>query len=195
MRKLLSALVLLLGCVMHISAAVAYDGCPDFSDLNASYVEPFASGEGDVLVYGRHTLMTKSGWDQQTARQLNVLPDGETWSVKLGNENAGSQQESLSYLFTPDKENPFLRVKYAVVLQNPNHPKEDQPYFSVSITDEDGNPLTVNASYEVYAQEGLDGFNECTLKDCSVLWRDLPAVVLDLSPILNSLFTVAGLKR
>lgn len=197
MRKLFIAWCLLFLAV-RLSASTAYNGCPDFSNLYGDYVEAFTKKysywsreeAGDSIVPGRHTLITEAGTDIITDNSLNVLPEGETWSVKLGNEQVGAEGEGITYQFIPDEENPILLVRYAIVLEDPGHKTEAQPYFSVSITDADGVPLTKNASYEVYAQPGLEGFNETSYHWSSVLWRDWTSILLDLRQYVGKVIKV-----
>lgn len=187
MKKLLAALCLLPLGVGSLDAAKVYDGYPDLTNLSASCVDPYASGVGNVIVEGRHTVITKQGTDPRTGGQLKLLPEGFDRVVKLGNELAGTENESLTYCFRPSYEKPLLRVKFAVVFENPDHLLAQQPYFSISITDSVGKPLAQKATYEVYAREDLvdNGFKEYVEGSSIVLWRDWSEVAVDLSQYIG----------
>lgn len=180
MKKLIAALCLLSLGLGNLFATTAFMGCPDFTDLTASYVEPFASGVGKALVKGRHTVISEQGTDPRTGDQLQLLPEGVDKVVKLGNELAGTENESLTYHFKPSFENHLLMVKFAVVFENPDHSIAEQPYFSISITDTAGRQLAKTLSYEVYAKDGLKDFNEYVDGASRVLWRDWTDVLVDL---------------
>lgn len=181
MRSFFRTLCLFLFGLYGLYANAAYKGCPDFTNLNATYVDAYASGYGNVVVNGRHTVIDYQGLDQRTGSKLNLIPDGCDKVVRLGDNNVGAQSESISYLIQPTAEECMMKLRYAVVFENPSHRLEDQPYFSVSVTDKDGNVLPNTIAYYVYAKSGLQGFQEYVNGDCRVMWRDWTDVILDLS--------------
>ncbi len=62
-------------------------------------------------------------------------------SLKLGNQNHGETFNAASieqtFLVTPANTN--LTYNYAIVLQNPNHPYSEQPFFQIELFDPNGN--------------------------------------------------------
>jgi len=66
-----------------------------------------------------------------------VCPNGSGYSIRLGNNLAGTQAEGISYQFTiPANQNVYsLIYHYAVVFQDPNHRPEEQPRMETEITD------------------------------------------------------------
>lgn len=67
------------------------------------------------------------------------MPNGEKASVKLGNSSTGAEAESISYdYFVDTTQFDMLTLKYAVVLQNPDHTLENQPRFTLEILDSSG---------------------------------------------------------
>lgn len=50
-------------------------------------------------------------------------------TVKLGNNGTGAQADGMSYLLNVPADRPefTLTYQYAVVLEDPNHPLEEQP--------------------------------------------------------------------
>lgn len=181
MNRLFCALLLFLWGILPLWAVTASDVCPDFANLRASYVEPYASGMGNVLVTGRHTVITKQGTDPRTGGKLKLLPEGVDKVIRLGDEFGGTQNESLSYHVIPSRDANLFRIKFAVVFENPNHILKEQPYFSISVTDAKGNLLPKTFSYNVYANNELKGFEEYNSGKTSIMWRDWTDVVVDLT--------------
>ncbi len=181
MKKIFTTLGLLLLGLGRLYASNEYAECPDFTDLTASYVEPYASGEGKTLVNGRHTVITEQGTDPRTGNMLRLLPDGVDKVIRLGDELAGSQKESLTYHVKPKIGATMFMVKFAVVFENPDHITREQPYFSITTTDSNGNLLPNTFSYAVYAQDSLPNFKEYIQGNSRVLWQDWTDGIIDLS--------------
>lgn len=181
MKRIFASLLLLVWGAHSLWAATATKTCPDFTDLSAGYVEPYASRFGNVLVEGRHTVITTQGTDPRTGGKLHLLPDGVKQVVRLGDELGGNQNESLTYHVNPSWDANLFLVKFAVVFENPNHIQIEQPYFSISVKDAKGNVLPRTFSYNVYANKDLDGFEEYTTGKTSIMWRDWTDVVIDLT--------------
>ncbi len=102
-----------------------------------------------------------------------VCPYGGKYSVKLGNDNAGAEAEGMSYTFTvPVTEDTFsFTYFYAVVLQNPNHPIDQQPRFFVTAYEVATGNVINCASYNYVATGGLPGFTT-TDKDSTILFKN-----------------------
>lgn len=181
MEKFLVTLCMLSIGLSKLLASTAYSGCPDFTDLTASYVEPYASGKGNVIVDGRHTVISSQGTDPRTGNKLQLLPEGFSKVVKLGNLLGGNEYESLTYHLKPTFDDCILKMKFAVVFENPDHVINEQPYFSISVTDVHGVALPKTFAYHVYANEGLTNFNEYTYGNSRIMWCDWQNAVIDLS--------------
>jgi len=70
---------------------------------------------------------------------LRTVPSGEFGSVRLGNWNTGSEYESMTFHYTVESSSmAVLLIKYAMVLENPNHNAESQPRFTLDVFDEEG---------------------------------------------------------
>lgn len=101
---------------------------------------------GDPYDYGidevksRHTVCwVKNQYDPLTEYGLKLVPDGEIASVRLGNWNVNMESEQIDYKYHVDSIDPgILLLKYAVVLQDPGHVTIEQPYFKVTLLEEDG---------------------------------------------------------
>ena len=191
MKQKLSLIIITLASCLAARAYTVSPACPDFTDINASYVEAFTGNVLDPfmsqgVVSGRHTLITAQGTDPNTGGALQLLPAGESQVVRLGNQNVHAEAEALIYHFIVDKNNPVLLVKFAVVLEDPNHPSFEQPRFVIRITDKDGNLTEECAEYDVSARPDIPGFQSYQGSFYSpVRWRDWTNVGLDLSPYIG----------
>lgn len=73
---------------------------------------------------------------------LRTVPVGEMGSVRLGNWNTGSEYESITFRYEVESEiSALLLLKYAIVLENPDHDADDQPRFTLEIHDQNGNQV------------------------------------------------------
>lgn len=101
------------------------------------------------------------------------------YSIKLGNKSRGSEADRLVYTFTVDEYNKSFSVCYALVLQNPDHDKDEKPFFQYRVNDANGTPII---SERIYADDkapfnvGVGG---------RVVYRDWDCLCLDLSDYLG----------
>lgn len=109
-------------------------------------------------------------------------PNGSGYSVRLGNNSAGSQAEGLTYTFTiPADRNDFsLIYNYAVVMQNPNHTAKEQPKFSAKVFNVTTGQYIGCSSFDYVASLGLPGF-QISLTGPGVLFKDWTPVTIKLS--------------
>lgn len=193
MKSIIYKLFILLpffGVVYSVSAQSAYNGCPDFMDISASYVETYVGEtdnpfEKDSFASERHNLIVEQGVDQNTGGQLSFIPNGEVKSVRIGNDDIGGESEALVYHFTVDPENTLLFVNFAVVLEDPGHDFEFQPRFVVRVTDKEGRLVSECSEYDVSAAAGIEGFQDYSGRYTMVRWRDWSKFGLDLSPYVG----------
>ena len=177
--------------------------CIDYSDLYSCYVtarygtfhnSDTATG---VVDYGsdnplsRHTVHTDTAErDSRTGNQLRTIPVGHSSSVRLGNWQTGSQAESITYHYTVDTgEADLLLMRYAVVLQDPDHPASEQPRFTFRILDDDGEVIDASCLSATYVAGSALGWNSYTAGAgsgygySSVLWKDWSAIGFDLGAL------------
>ena len=66
-----------------------------------------------------------------------VAPGGGTYSLKLGNQQSGSECERARYyIHIPNNQDNYSFIyKYAPVLEDPGHPITDQPKFIIKVYD------------------------------------------------------------
>lgn len=92
---------------------------------------------GGPPVFNRHTLYSAipgAGLDPYGNFPKNC-PNGSGYSIKLGNDQAGTQAEGVSYDFTiPANANTYnLIYNYAVVFQDPGHHVSEQPRLELLV--------------------------------------------------------------
>ena len=90
-----------------------------------------------------------------------ICPNGSGHSIRLGNDQAGTEAEGVSYQFTiPANRNEYsLIYHYAVVFQDPSHRPYEQPRMETEITNvTDGNVITCSSFTFYPVGSALPGF-------------------------------------
>ncbi|MCK9163531.1 MAG: fibronectin type III domain-containing protein [Bacteroidales bacterium] len=169
------------------------DQCFNFLDLkgpncHASYgtfYNPFQNtgiiNYGSASLMSRHTIMRDTiEKDPRTNNMLSCVPPGEKASVRLGNWNIGAESESIDYMLYVDTNNfDLLLLKYAIVLQDPNHPIGKQPRFILSLWDDQGRVIDETCGYINFYSGQASGWNRDEANN--VLWKDWSTMGLDLT--------------
>ena len=172
------------------------NGCIDPTNLTASYTTCFYGTYGDPVAdtgsidYGyasslsRHTVhYDLNETDPRTGGQLHTVPTGAAASVRLGNwsHNASAPEaEAISYGLTVDTMDfNLLIMRYAAVLQDPNHSPDKQPRFSLELLDATGHVLDSSCGRADFIANYQLGWN---IAAGSVLWKDWTTVGVDLTP-------------
>ena len=171
-------------------------GCIDYTDLHAAYV---TCGYGHYNNPTEHIGVVDNGYfsgasrhtvhfdtaerDARTGGMLRTIPEGEPASIRLGNWNSGGnaapEAESITYGMTVDADVADLLVlRYAAVLQDPEHSPSLQPRFRLEILNQDGHPIDSCSVADFIANAAL-GWNQAPNE---VLWKDWTTVGIDLSP-------------
>lgn len=131
----------------------------------------------------RHLICNNTMTDPVVGMQLPVVPPGETHSVRLGNRQTGSEAEAMVYDIVVDTTDfDMLILKYAAVMQDPNHDSASQPRFRIEMLDENGNLIAPAAcnSYDFVSSPTL-GWNTLYYDHSTVLWKDWTIVGINLS--------------
>ena len=166
------------GCINYI----------DFSDMSTihmtsgTYHNPMQyATSGDE----RHVpIVDATLRDPNTLNTLHCVPPGGDISFRLGNDNVGAEGETVTFDYLVDTlDKDMLVVKYAVVLQNPNHNSDNQPHFTLEILDMNGNLLDSNCFHADFYAAGDLGWN--TVTGSNVIWKDWTTIGLDISPYHN----------
>ena len=171
-------------------------GCIDYTNLTASYVtcsygsysNPMehigAVDYGYQSAQSRHTVhLDTNERDARTQGLLRTIPEGEQASVRLGNWTSGGnsmpQAESITYGFTVDAVNADLLVlRYAAVLQDPEHSASLQPRFRLEILNQEGALIDSCSNADFIANANL-GWAQAPNE---VLWKDWTTCGVDLTP-------------
>ena len=157
--------------------------CIDLRDLNASNIHctygtfgnPFCN---NGVMNGRHTVITQPGIDPRTNGGLNMIPLGETYSIKLGNECIGAEAESISCDIIVDTNDfDLLILKYAAVMENPNHSPSGQPKFRFDILNVQNEAIDPNCLSAEFVANASLGWHTNGL----ILWKDWTNVGVDVS--------------
>ena len=121
-----------------------------------------------------HTIMTTPptnsvypncvGWDSiackvvgtQTVSEIPVVnPNGGPASVRLNGASANYRASKLTYNMALNPNNKNFSISYALVLDNGGHMAYEQPYFSVRVTDQNGNLVPGCSTYTVTCNAAL----------------------------------------
>ena len=143
---------------------------------------------------GRQDIMTDTAaLDSNVGlgNKLHKIPKGYKYSARLGSGQTGALDQSLSYTMLVDSNNALLMVKFAVVLQNPNHSREQEPRFKFTLYDQNHNVFQdCTAEYDVYSLEATD-FHDFN----GGKWRDWTAVGVNLLKYIGQTVTVEFVSR
>lgn len=170
---------------LHLSAQ-----CFNMTDLNdpsitctyGYYDNPYASVG---IINGRHTVMTNVNGKDSNIPQLSVVPPGETSSIRLGNDNTGSEAESITFEYTVDPDNTILLLKYAAVMEDPNHSAYEQPRLRLEVFDMQNNAIDpACSSFDFVANASL-GWNSVNVGYGTVLWKDWTNIGVDLEQYIG----------
>lgn len=145
------------------------------------------------IVNGRHTIMSGTGTDPNTCDVVTVVAPGGLYSARVGNSQAGSESETLSYTITVTPSSSLFIYKYAVVLEDPGHDASDQPRFQVRVLNASGQLIDPTCGqYVVVAADGLAGFQTCQPPSGgdAVRYRDWTTVGLNLSSFVGQTLTI-----
>ena len=172
-------------CILAISLNLTAQqaNCIDLSDLHAPYIHCTWGNCDNPYLHsgikeGRHTVITQQGTDNNAGGILKMIPEGETYSIRLGDDIGGAQAESLSCdIMVDTTEFDILILKYAALLQVPNHTPDSMPRFTFDIVDMQNEPIdTLCLSADFVASTSL-GWNDYE----HTLWKDWTNIGVDVS--------------
>ncbi len=112
-------------------------------------------------------------------------PNGSGYSVKLGNDQSGTEAEGLSYEFTiPVTSTEYTLIyNYAVVFEDPSHEQFQQPRMEIEITNVTDNTIIDCSSFTFVPNgSGLPGFFQSPfiLSNAPIWCKDWTAVSINL---------------
>jgi hypothetical protein len=132
------------------------------------------------IIGGRHSILS-SGNDFYAPIQI---PFSGTYSARLGNKEVGAESESLQYCFTVDNLNADFSFNYAVVLQDPEHSIEQQPYFEYSFSYTENGIKTNIQNFKVVA-DATNPFFKKVKPNSPILYKGWTCEKIDLSSYIG----------
>lgn len=151
---------------------------------NASLSECKPIDYGNKERMSQHTVhWDPNEYDPRTLGRLKTVPDGEFASIRLGNWNNGAEAEAIKIKYEVDvNKAAVLLLSYALVFEEPNHEKEEQPYFKLVLLTEDGYELDPTCGKaEFYADPSDPAWNRNAHNNASIAWKDWTTIGFDLS--------------
>lgn len=171
----------------HCIDYVHLEDNPNAIATYGTYANPYETvGVVDFGVddkFSRHVVNWSSeATDPRTKGKLRIVPDGALASVRLGNWNVGAEAEAISYTYVVDAETAaILLVRYAVVLEDPEHTVTDQPRFTLEIMDQYGELISPDCGYaDFYADATREGWHTEGSGANMVTWKDWTTIGLNL---------------
>lgn len=178
-----------------LSVSAQVSNCPPNIDFEEGNLEHWQFGTGNccpvnttpvgAAIPNRHTL--RYGSDVDPYGLFPVVPPGSgKYVLQLGNNSSGGQAEQASYTFVvPSNMSEFgLLYKYAIVLEDPDHPASGQPRFEVKVYQKGSSVPLSCASFTYIASAGLPGFKPSNVNS-AIIYRDWSLGSIDLTPYLG----------
>ena len=138
------------------------------------------------IINGRQTIMTNG--NDPCGGFPRVDPLGGPFSVRLGNNNVDSEAEQLMQTFLVSISNSSFTYRYAVVLEDPGHGSNEQPFFRALLRDQNGNIIPCS-DFVVSAGSNIPGFFNST--NCpGVVYKPWSTVNVDLTNYIGQQVTV-----
>ena len=118
-------------------------------------------------------------------------PTGGSYSLLLNDNSAGFKMQEAQYAFVVNSSTDFFTFQYAVVLQSGGHPTNEQPYFSVNVTDLTTGSIVPCTAYSqnAPASGSLPGWVISSI-DATVYTKNWTPVSIDLSTIMGHTVSV-----
>lgn len=120
-----------------------------------------------------------------------VFPGGGSFSLRLGSTATGGRADRIQQSFFVTPANANFTYRYAVVLNDPGHPANQQPRFIIEIIDTLGNqiPCTV---YTISAASNIPGYqtSSLTANGSAVIFKNWTSVAMDLTPNIGQNVTI-----
>ncbi|MEE0916913.1 MAG: gliding motility-associated C-terminal domain-containing protein [Bacteroidales bacterium] len=168
-------------------ASTTLDRCIDFINVYAEGSLPTTGNYDNPYQWENNfrgsVVLDTISKDNYTNYMLKKVPSGEKASVKLGNSSTGAEAESISYDYFVDTiQFDMLTLKYAVVLQNPDHTLENQPRFTLEILDSSGVLIDSTCAFADFYASGDLGWNQNTYNNSTIIWKDWTTIGIDIAP-------------
>jgi len=167
-----------------------YDGYS--KNPECAYTHKGVKDFGSDDIRSRHTVnWDRTATDPRTANGLMIVPTGANASVRLGNWDIDAEAEAISYKYLVDSANSILLLKYAVVLEDPDHDEDSQPRFVLEILDEKGNLVDPTCGKCNFAADAdSKGWHKVGSGYDMVTWKDWTTMGLNLDGYVGQLLTI-----
>lgn len=159
-----------------------YKGMATWGNASLSECDPVDYGYKERM--SRHTVhWDPNEYDPRTLGKLKTVPAGELASIRLGNWLNGSEAEAIDIKYEVDvKKAAVLLLSYALVFEEPNHDKEEQPYFKLVLLTDDGYELDPTCGKaEFYADPNDPAWTRNAHNGSSIAWKNWTTIGFDLS--------------
>ncbi|MBO4581931.1 MAG: T9SS type A sorting domain-containing protein [Bacteroidales bacterium] len=136
---------------------------------------------------GRHTvleitsLMLSNSLYDENCNAIKKIPDGYSYSLKLGNDQSGAETEAVSYRMTVDSSNSLLILAFAYVMRG-THVSADMPRFTMNIYDTNWNILNVPCCNNNFVT--AQGLSELACSD-SIVARNWTTIGFSLESLIG----------
>ena len=135
----------------------------------------------------RHLVINTPSYDPHTNYRLRTTPPGGGSSVRLGNDQVHAQAEALLYALEVDTlVADLLILKYAAVLEDPNHTPAEQPRFRLEIMNTNMEVMDSLCNMHDFIASQQLGWNQYG----DVLWKNWTNVGIDLTPYAGQVIYV-----
>lgn len=157
-----------------VSAGATTALFPTYTQTSPTILNGAGNNASLVNTLNYHTIMTTPatnsvypncvGYDSiackvvgsQTVSEIPVVnPNGGPASVRLNGAMANYRASKLTYNMALNPNNKNFSISYALVLDDGNHMAYEQPYFSVKVTDQNGNLVPGCSTYTVTCNQSL----------------------------------------
>lgn len=178
-------------CIDYVNLDSAKCMYGSVADMNVGKGSVGKKDYGYDDMTSRHTVHIIPGEKDPRAQRpdgtfLNTIPQGEIASVRIGNWEAIAKAEAVEYEYLVDSTvAKVMTLKYAIVLESPQHEKPLNPHFLLQIFDaetgEQIDPSCTEANY--YAKNDMDGWSTWLPPGASskIVWKDWTTLGINLA--------------
>ncbi|MCQ2342609.1 MAG: fibronectin type III domain-containing protein [Paludibacteraceae bacterium] len=186
-------------CINYVDLTAPGVVCTYGDGYNGYHSNPQCAYENrGVIDYGpddmrsRHTVnWDRTAKDPRTGNALSLVPANDYASIRLGNWDTNGEAESVSFSYLVDSANAILLMKYAIVLQDPDHDSDEQPRFVLDILDEHGDLVDPTCGHCNFAANSkASGWHTYGSGYDMVTWKDWTTVGLHLQDYVGQVLTI-----
>ena len=162
------------------------------SNLQAPFENVGIIDYGAESNLSRHTVCwDKTATDPRTEGKLRIVPSDALASVRLGNWEIDNEAEGIIYTMTVDSAYSILLLRYAVVLEDPDHDEDEQPRFTIEICDAQGQKIDPVCGYINFAADATrSGWHTVGSGYDQVTWKDWTTIGLNLTDYAGQTLTI-----